>query len=246
MDFLSWHFVFLLNLPIAGLVLVMLASLPRPLSMSQATPLPLDIYGSVLITLSLGLITYGLLEAQRGIFSPLEVVVLVAGAFLLAVFSAGNKDKKSDVAHVFDERQAVCVGIGANIGTVCRISIGDVFSSQLFIYPVFLAIPPFASRGGVSADFHYCLFFFISSRVTRLASTFGPRIILFFSSILMAVSLFWLSFADGDYFYSVMPGMVVMGFSVGLFAAPLTAVAMAAAGPGGMVWPAGVNNAYRA
>ena len=55
--------------------------------------------------------------------------------------------------------------------------------------------------------------FFISSRAARLASTHGPRIILCSSSILMAISLFWLSFADGDYFYSVMPGMVVMGFS---------------------------------
>ena len=68
-DFLSWHFVFLLNLPIAGLILVLLASLPRPL-MSLQHP-PLDIYGSVLITLSLGLYHLWLAGSrQRGIFSP--------------------------------------------------------------------------------------------------------------------------------------------------------------------------------
>ena len=42
-----------------------------------------------------------------------------------------------------------------------------------------------------------------------------------------------LSMTDGHYWSSVLPAMMVMGVSVGLFAAPLTTVAMAAAGPGG-------------
>ena len=59
----------------------------------------------------------------------------------------------------------------------------------------------------------------------------------------MSISLFWLSFADGDYFYSVMPGMVVMGFFCWPVCRPLTTVAMAAAGPGRDGLASGVNNA---
>ncbi|MGB2490542.1 MAG: hypothetical protein ACPIC4_06385, partial [Candidatus Puniceispirillaceae bacterium] len=72
---------------------------------------------------------------------------------------------------------------------------------------------------------------------------YGPRLILFVSSVLMAVSLFWLSVTDGHYWSSVLPAMMVMGVSVGLFAAPLTTVAMAAAGPGRDGLASGVNNA---
>jgi hypothetical protein len=76
-----------------------------------------------------------------------------------------------------------------------------------------------------------------------VATIYGPRLILFSSAALMSTSLFWLSFADGDYLRSVFPGMLVMGFAVGLFAAPLTTVAMAAAGPGRDGLASGVNNA---
>ena len=58
------------------------------------------------------------------------------------------------------------------------------------------------------------------------------------SSALMGIALIWLSFTTGDYLTSVFPGMVIMGVAVGLFAAPLTTVAMVAAGLAGMAWPA--------
>ena len=239
-DFLSWHFVFLLNLPIAGLVLALLASLPRP-PHEPATPLPLDIYGSVLITLSLGLITYGLLEAGReGYFHPLEVVVLVAGAFFLAVFFRVETRIKNPMLPMFlmKDRRFVLVSVQTLV-------LFAGFQSAMYFLS-FLYIQSFgytALQAGAASLPISIIVFFISSRAARLASTHGPRIILCSSSILMAISLFWLSFADGDYFYSVMPGMVVMGFSVGLFAAPLTAVAMAAAGPGRDGLASGVNNA---
>ena len=83
----------------------------------------------------------------------------------------------------------------------------------------------------------------ISARAGRYVSHHGPRGILFLSSALMAIALFWLSFTNGDYLTSVFPGMVIMGLAVGLFAAPLTTVAMVAAGPGRDGLASGVSNA---
>ena len=59
----------------------------------------------------------------------------------------------------------------------------------------------------------------------------------------MGIALIWLSFTTGDYLTSVFPGMVIMGVAVGLFAAPLTTVAMVAAGPGRDGLASGVSNA---
>ena len=83
----------------------------------------------------------------------------------------------------------------------------------------------------------------ISARAGRYASLYGPRNILFLSSLLMASGLLWLSFSTGDYFRSVFPGIMLIGLSVGLFAAPLTTVAMSAAGPGRDGLASGVSNA---
>lgn len=59
----------------------------------------------------------------------------------------------------------------------------------------------------------------------------------------MGVALVWLSFTTGEYLTSVFPGMIIMGLAVGFFAAPLTTVAMVAAGPGRDGLASGVSNA---
>ena len=83
----------------------------------------------------------------------------------------------------------------------------------------------------------------LSPRAGLYVSQHGPRGILCISPALMGVALLWLSFTTGDYISSVLPGMVIMGIAVGFFAAPLTAVAMVAAGPGRDGLASGVNNA---
>ena len=171
-DFLSWHFVFLLNLPIAGLVLALLASLPRP-PYEPATPLPLDIYGSVLITLSLGLITYGLLEAGReGYFHPLEVVVLVAGAFFLAVFFRVETRIKNPMLPMFlmKDRRFVLVSVQTLV-------LFAGFQSAMYFLS-FLYIQSFgytALQAGAASLPISIIVFFISSRAARLATTHAPR-----------------------------------------------------------------------
>ena len=85
-DFLSWHYVFFLNVPLCLVCLALLAFLPRP-PFEPPEPQPLDIPGSVTITASLGLLTYALLEAGRnGSFTLFQVMLLLAGIALLFVF----------------------------------------------------------------------------------------------------------------------------------------------------------------
>lgn len=239
-DYLSWHFVFLLNLPICVLVLGMLATLPRP-PFEPARPLPLDIYGSILITLSLGLITYGLLEAGReGYFHPLELAVLGIGAALLIGFFWLETRIKTPMLPPFlmKDRRFVLVSVQTLV-------LFAGFQSAMYFLS-FLYIQSFgytALQAGAASLPISVIVFFISPRAGQMATMYGPRLILFLSAALMAISLFWLSFADGDYWRSVFPGMVVMGFAVGFFAAPLTMVAMVAAGPGRDGLASGVNNA---
>ncbi|WP_326836501.1 MFS transporter [Amycolatopsis rhabdoformis] len=83
--YLSWRWVFFINLPIAALAL---AFAPRLVPESRGPRTGrLDIAGAVLVTLGLTLLVYGLLaSSEQSWGSPLVVGTLAAGVVLLAAF----------------------------------------------------------------------------------------------------------------------------------------------------------------
>ncbi len=239
-DFLSWHYVFLLNLPISLIVFILLMLLPRP-PFEPDVFLPLDVAGSVLITASLGLITYGLLEAGRaGQFYLFEIIILSIGFILLIMFFFLQTRLKAPMIPIFllKSRRFLVVSLQTLV-------LFAGFQSAMYFLS-FLYIQAFgytALQAGAASLPISIIVFFISSSAGRYVSRHGPRMLLCLSSVLMAGALFWLSYANSNYLSSVFPGMVLMGISVGLFAAPLTTVAMAAAGPGRDGLASGVSNA---
>ena len=239
-DFLSWHYVFFLNVPLCLLCLVFLALLPRP-PFETPEPQPLDIPGSVIITASLGLITFALLEAGRdGAFSFFQVFLLLTGLALLIAFFVLQTRLKSPMLPPFlvRDRRFVLVSVQTFI-LYAGFQSAMYFLSFLFIQSYGYS----ALEAGIASLPIPIIVSLVSPRAGRYVGQHGPRGILFVSSALMGIALLWLSFTTGDYLSSVLPGMVILGFAVGFFAAPLTAVAMVAAGPGRDGLASGVNNA---
>ena len=239
-DFLSWHYVFLLNIPLCLICLGLLFVLPRP-PFEPPEPQPLDIPGSVVITASLGLLTFALLEAGRnGAFTAFQVMVFILGAVLLLLFFKLQTRLKSPMLPPFlmQDRRFVLVSVQTFV-------LFAGFQSAMYFLS-FLLIQSFgysALQAGAASLPISVIVAFISARAGRYVSRNGPRGILFCSSALMGIALTWLSFTTGDYLTSVFPGMVIMGVAVGFFAAPLTTVAMVAAGPGRDGLASGVSNA---
>ena len=239
-DFLSWHYVFFLNVPLCLLCLALLAFLPRP-PFEPPEPQPLDIPGSVTITTSLGLLTYALLEAGRnGSFTLFQVMLLLIGTALLFVFFTLEARLKSPMlpSSLLRDRRFVLVSVQTFM-LFAGFQSAMYFLSFLFIQSYGYS----ALEAGVASVPIPIIVSLVSPRAGRYVSQHGPRGILCVSSVLMGISLLWLSFTTGDYLSSVLPGMVILGFAVGFFAAPLTAVAMVSAGPGRDGLASGVNNA---
>ena len=162
-DFLSWHYVFLLNVPLCLICLGLLLVLPRP-PFEPPEPQPLDIPGSIVITASLGLMTFALLEAGRnGAFTLFQMIVLIVGAVLLIVFFELQKPaENAHVAALFVAGQTVRSGVSTDICIVCRVSISNVFS-QLLADSIFWLFGA-SGRGCLSAYICNCGLHFCTGR----------------------------------------------------------------------------------
>lgn len=239
-DYVSWHLVFLLNIPVCIIILILLSRLPRP-PYEPPQPQPLDIGGSVLITSALGLMTFALLEAGRGgALTAHHLSILGLGlvsGILFFIYEARIAAPMLPPLLLGDRRFFL-------VSLQTLVLFAGFQSAMYFLSFLYIQSYGYSALEAGAATLPISVLVAVMSRYSgRFASLYGPRIILFGASSIMAVSLIWLSLTGGDYWRSVFPGMVMMGISVGLFAAPLTTVAMAAAGPGRDGIASGVNNA---
>ncbi|HEY2553908.1 MAG TPA: MFS transporter, partial [Candidatus Cybelea sp.] len=81
----SWRYVFLINIPIAVAVLLIVFAGVRE-SRDESAVRRIDVRGAVLATLGLALLVYGLIGMNAGHISALELIVVFAGLAVLLLF----------------------------------------------------------------------------------------------------------------------------------------------------------------
>lgn len=131
MTLASWHWIFLLNLPIAALVLVLgWRALPRKASTAGARLPPLDWAGIVLVVLLLGCLVLGITRALDAVLGrTLWPALLLAAAALLALLlvvekrAAARGQRPMIPLNLFQRRQlalayALTAGAGFGMGSV--------------------------------------------------------------------------------------------------------------------------------
>jgi MFS family permease len=127
----SWHWIFLLNLPIAALVLVLgWRALPRQAVAAEGRLPPLDLAGIVLVVLLLGCLVLGITRALDGVLGrtlwpALLLAALPVLALLLAVEkrAAARGQRPMIPLNLFRRRQlalayALTAGAGFGMGSV--------------------------------------------------------------------------------------------------------------------------------
>ena len=239
-DLAAWPVIFWINVPICGLVLYLLHDLPAP-PFEPDESVPLDIKGSAAITLALGLVTYALMEAGRvGEFALSHLATGLAGIGLLLYFIRLQYRQPHPMIppHLFQNRRFVIV----NLHTMLLFA---AFQGATFFLS-FLLVQSYgygATAAGAAALPISVLVTLLSRRAGAWTSRYGPKHILLVSSLLMALAFFLFSLTDGRYWQSLFIPMVILGFGVAAFAAPVTTVAMVSAGKGRDGLASGVNNA---
>lgn len=236
-QYASWRWIFLVNLPIAA-VTVVVAQRAVPETLDPNAPRRFDALGAVLAALALGGLTYALIE-WGGALAPWAVAVTVVAAAAYVV-DEHRSDHPMLPLGIFAERtftaaNAMTLVVYAALGAVLFFLVLQLqtvtgygaLGAGLATLPITICMLLLASRGG------------------RLGSRIGPRIPMTVGPLVMAVgTLLLLRVGAGSSYWSdVLPGLVVFGLGLALLVAPLTATVLAAVPDEHAGIASGVNNA---
>ncbi|MEV0535164.1 MFS transporter [Kitasatospora sp. NPDC050463] len=236
----GWRWIFLLNVPLAVLVIAV-ASRHVPESRDESATGRFDILGAALAALALGSVTYALTAAGSGL-SPEVWVAGAAGLLLGAAFVVVERRVEEPMLPLglFSSRLFTAV----NLVTLC---VYAAFSGVFFLLVVQLQIvsgfSPLVS--GLALVPITVLMLALSARAGRLGKRIGPRIPLTVGPLVCAtgVLLMLRIGPDASYWTDVLPAVTVMGCGMVLLVAPLTATVLAAVEVRHAGIASGVNNA---
>ena len=223
---LSWHWIFLVNLPIGaavfGLCLVLL-----PGGRSSAAGTRLDVAGAVTVTLSLMLAVYAVVNGnEAGWTSPQSLGLLMAAAVLMAAFLAIEARTPAPLMPLglFRLRNLAIANV---VGVLWA---GAMFA-WFFISALYMQLVLGYSAMQVGLAFlpGNVIMAVCSLGVSaRLVMCFGIRAPLAAGLALAAIGLALFSQApvDGDFTPHILPGMLLLGLGAGIAFNPLLLAAM--------------------
>nr|WP_057926142.1 DHA2 family efflux MFS transporter permease subunit [Burkholderia ambifaria] len=239
---LSWHWIFLVNLPIGIAVYAMcVALLPRMRAPAGAARL--DVAGAITVTASLMLAVYGIVGGnEAGWLSTQTVVLIGAAAVLLALFVA----IEARVAHplmpltLFAARNVALANV---IGVLWAAAMfAWFFLSALYMQRVLGYGPLQVGLAFLPANLIMAAFSLgLSARIVMRFGIRGPIA----AGLLIAacgLALFSRAPADGSFVWHVLPGMTLLGIGAGVAFNPVLLAAMSDVDPADSGLASGIVN----
>jgi EmrB/QacA subfamily drug resistance transporter len=240
-DAASWRLVFLLNVPVAAVVLV-IAGRHVPESRAPTPRGRFDVPGAALGALALGAVTHALIAAGEDPWRADVVAAGVLGLVAGAAFVVRERRAHDPLLppSLFAERQFT----GANLATFAVY--GGLGGSSLFLVLQLQTVLGYeAAAAGAAMLPSIALISLLSPAAGSLAVRVGPRLPMTVGPLLTAAGTAWLAGVDAGspYLTAVLPGSLLQGLGMATTVAPLTATVLAAAPDALAGVASGVNNA---
>jgi EmrB/QacA subfamily drug resistance transporter len=230
-DALSWHWIFLVNVPI-GIGVYLLSLRLVPASGGLAGARHLDVAGAVTVTTSLMLAVYAIVNGnQKGWTSGQTLGMLAGAAVLLAVFLGIEARVSSPLMplglfRLRNVATANVVGVLWAAAMFAWFFISALYLQQVLGYkPLevgFAFLPATLIMGAFSI-----------SLSAKLVMRFGIKTPLTTGLLLAAVGLvlFVRAPVDGNFFADVLPSMILLGCGAGMAFNPVLLAAMSDVAP---------------
>jgi EmrB/QacA subfamily drug resistance transporter len=237
----TWRAVFLINLPLAVLVVVV-AVRHVPESRDREAAPGLDVPGTVLAALALAALTWSLTALGAGDAGGVPLVVLVLGLAALGAFVAVERRSPHPLVppQLFADRGFTA----ANAATLLVYgALGVVFLLLVLQLQIVAGFSPTLAGAALLPVTAIMLVF--SARAGALAARIGPRLPMTVGPLVSAAGLLLLRRVGpgASWLGDVLPGVLVFGAGLALTVAPLTATVLASAPDRFVGAASGVNNA---
>lgn len=244
-EYVSWPWVFYINLPIAAIALLAAPSLLPGGSLGARGSI--DLVGAVTVTLGLGAAVFAIVRSEQiGWAAAQTWGVLLGAAALLAIFLGVQAGRR-------DPLMPLSIFRTPNLGAanIAQFLLGAAWIPMWFFLNLYLqqvlGYTAFPS-GAALLPMTVLIMIGMIALAPRLIARFGPKAMIVTGLLLLAGGLAWLSFvrSDGNFWVDVLPGSLVAALGMALAFIPSLATAISSARPeqGGLA--AGiVNTSYQ-
>src|SRR5512138_1804223 len=238
----SWRYVFLINVPVALLVLLVTAR-HVPESRDPSAARRIDFAGIVTGAIGLGGLTYGFTAwPMRGPGDPVVWLSLAVGVAGLVAFVLAERRSPQPMVPLEIFRHKAFAG--ANLVTfLVYAANGGIFFLFVINLQVVAGFSPLAA--GTAMLPATVLMLLLSARSGALGQRIGPRIPMTVGPLICALSVLLMSMIgpDASYLTDVLPAVIILGLGLSTLVAPLTATALGSLDDAHAGIASGVNNA---
>lgn len=220
-DLSSWRLVFLINVLPIGVALWLLTRLDA--RDHREPDARIDWIGAVLCTAGLGLAVFALIELPNGgPAMPWLWGALVCGVALFAAFVVRQRAATRPLLPLDLFRSRTFAA-----GNLATLFVYAALSLNGFVVAVYLqqGAGLSATLAGLASLPTTILVIALSSRVGALSGRLGPRLFMSIGPVVMAAGCLLLLLVGDpfDYWWQVLPGMVLLGLGLAITVSPLTA-----------------------
>ncbi len=219
-EYASWHWVFLINVPIGVIAFLVTSAVVRE-SRDESGTVATDIPGTALITAAIASLTWGLIEAgSRGWGDPAIIVALIASAVIGLAFVMVEQRTEHPMVPLRFFRNPSFTGANLDSFMISFAIAGVAFFMTLYQQNVhnFSAV-----KTGLALLPMVITMMIMSPITGSQINRFGPRRMITFGMVVagIGVLLFLRSGAHASYL-DIVPAFVIMGFGMSFIWAPMT------------------------
>jgi MFS family permease len=228
-EYLSWPWVFYLNVPIA---LIAIAATPSLLPRGGARTGSVDILGAITVTLGLGTDVYAIVRAPEvGWGAGTTWWTLGAGGLLLGAFIILQNSRREPLMRLGIFRTP---NLGA--ANIAQLLLGGAWIPMWFFLNLYLqqvlGYSAFPS-GAALLPMTLLIMLGMIALAPRAMAAFGPKAMVVSGMAILSIGLGWLAFVrpDGSFWVDVLPASLVAALGMSLAFIPSLGTAIGSARP---------------
>ncbi len=229
-EFASWPWVFLINVPIAALVLlVMWKVLPGGKLDARGS---VDVLGALTVTLGLAALVYGIVRAEVAGWASMETWVAIGiGVILIGTFIILQRVKREPLMRLSIFRSP---NLGA--ANLAQVLLGGAWVPMWFFLNLYLQqVLGFSAFPAGAALLPMTILIMVGMIMLapRIIAAVGPKVPIVLGLVILAAGLGWMAFIrpDGNYWVDAFGPSLVVAFGQALAFIPSLQVAISAAPP---------------